>query len=215
MLIMNITIFVGCQKSEITPTPKSPSIPAPPPAASVQTESPFSTNAEGWNLNGDFRNGGFMPARYSPTGGVTDGYIYAEDNVDGGTWYFAAPTGYLGDKKNYYDCTIMFSLFQKSAIKHQYTKADIIIKNGDKWMSYALSKYPDTSWTYYKVKINDQSGWIKGDLESGMPASKSYIDSVLSNVTGFFIRGEFESGPDLGGLDYLYIYDEKKAAKLK
>ncbi|MBR9777779.1 MAG: hypothetical protein GYB55_23245 [Cytophagales bacterium] len=44
----------------------------------------------------------------------------------------------------------------------------------------------------------EAGGWLTADNRL---ASKIEIEEVLSNITLLRIRGEFESGPDTGGLD--------------
>ena len=162
--------------------------------------SQFKTDADGWTITGDAQ-GGFVAASYSPDGGVSDGYIFATDDVTGGTWYFSAPAAFLGNKNTYYGATLRFSLFQHSSRTNQYEWADLIFRNGNQQISFKLKKYPGKQWTDYTIKIDENNGWLKGDYDSNIQATKADIDFVLSNVTAFWIRGEYETGPDEGGLD--------------
>lgn len=166
----------------------------------------FQKDAAGWTITGDAQ-GGYTEASYSPDGGVKDGYIYADDDVAGGVWYFTAPSSYHGNKSEYYGATLKFSLFQESAMKKQFEKADIIFKNGSDEIYYLhdSNKYPGPDWTHYSVKISAGNGWFKGKYKSEVEASEADIKKVLSNVTEFHIRGEFETGPDNGGMDNIVI----------
>ncbi|MCX7546891.1 hypothetical protein OS188_02880 [Xanthomarina sp. F1114] len=168
--------------------------------------SQFQTDAQGWRITGDAQ-GGYVEASYSPDGGVNDGYIYADDDVAGGVWYFTAPDLYHGNKSVYYNATLSFSLFQTSAMDNQFENADIIFRNGSDQITYvhALTDYPTSEWTDYSLKISTESGWLKGDFDSGTPATEAEIKAILSNVTEFSIRGEFQSGPDTGGMDNIKI----------
>lgn len=169
-------------------------------------ESLFKDNAEGWKIVGDAQ-GGYEEASFSPDGGVISGYIYADDDVAGGVWYFAAPSSYQGNKLEYYGATLGFSLFQDSSMSDQFEREDIIFRNGDKQITYvhSVEDYPGLEWTSYSVKIGFGQNWLKGDYNSGELATEADIKEVLSNVTDFWIRGEFESGPDTGGLDKVII----------
>lgn len=164
----------------------------------------FAQDAAGWTIVGDAQ-GGYVVASYSEDGGVTDGYIYAKDDVLGGVWYFNAPDQYLGDKSEYYNATMKFSLFQESAMSRQFEKSDIIIDGGEKRISCQLPKFPGEEWEHYAIKINEEAGWVNGDFDSGSKATKSDIQAVLENVTSLQIRGEFETGPDTGGMDNFEI----------
>ncbi len=164
----------------------------------------FLTNAEGWTIVGDAQ-GGYVEASYSPDGGVTDGYIYADDDVTGGVWYFAAPDSYHGDKSNYYGKILSYSIFQKSDRSNQFASDDIIFANGANQIVYVIANYPDTTWTDYTVKLSEEGFWMNDSYNSGDTATEAEIKAVLSNVDKFWIRGEFESGPDSGGLDNVSI----------
>lgn len=164
----------------------------------------FSQDAAGWTIVGDAQ-GGYVVASYSEDGGVADGYIYAKDDVLGGVWYFNAPAEYLGDKSNYYGATMRFSLFQKSAMARQFESTDIIIESGDKRISYQLPHYPEEEWGDYAIVIDEESVWLNGNYNSNDKATKSDIEAVLANITGLRIRGEYETGPDTGGMDNFEI----------
>lgn len=169
-------------------------------------ENTFKDDAAGWVITGDAQ-GGYVAASYSPDGGVADGYIYAKDDVLGGVWYFTAPSSYHGDKSKYYNATLKFSLFQISSMQNQFVSTDIIFENGSKKISHQLPANPGKDWTNYSFKISTGGGWVNGDYKSTTPASEADIKAVLSNVTGFHIRGEFETGPDQGGIDNIEIIE--------
>ena len=169
-------------------------------------KSGFETNPEGWTITGDAQ-GEFSEASYADRAGVTDGYIFANDDVQGGVWYFTAPDSYLGNKSEFYGATLRFSLLQESRMSRQFESDDIIFKNGNDQITYVYDKkeYPDKEWTDYTVKISTDHGWFKGGYTSKVMATESDIKAVLSNITQFSIRGEFETGPDTGALDNVKI----------
>ena len=166
----------------------------------------FKNDASGWQIVGDAQ-GGYVEASYSPDGGVVDGYIFAKDDVTGGVWYFSAPNSYRGNKQVYSGATLSYSLYQDSGMINQFLAADIIFKSGEKSIYYQVANFPNATWTDYSVRINENSGWHYGEYSNGTEplATKEQILSVLSNVTDFWIRGEYESGPDEGGLDNVMI----------
>ena len=114
----------------------------------------FKTNEEGCTISGDAQ-GGYTEVSYSPGGVVTDGYIFANDDVTGGVWYYQAPSDYHGDKSNYYNKTLQISLFQHSGMSNQFEKRDIIFESGSKDIYCQLPSHPDTTWTNYKITINE------------------------------------------------------------
>lgn len=194
---LGLMLLVACDKDDDV---------EPPVSQDYITASQFQTNAEGWIITGDAQ-GGYTEASYSPDGGVQDGYIYADDDATGGVWYFTAPNSYHGDKNEYYGATLEFSLYQDSAMSNQFNYNDIIFRNGNDQITYVHnpSEYPTIDWKHYSVKIDVSGTWLKGAYNSGIEATEADIRAVLSNVTEFSIRGEFETGPDTGGMDNIII----------
>ena len=169
-------------------------------------KSDFATDTEGWTITGDAQ-GDFSEPSYAAEGGITDGYIFADDDVQGGVWYFTAPKTYNGNKSEFYGATLKFSLLQESRMSKQFLSDDIVIKNGNDQISYIYDKkdFPSKKWTNYSVKISAEQGWFKGGYTSNVQATETDIKAILSNITQFSIRGEFETGPDTGALDNVSI----------
>lgn len=186
--VLSLMLFTGCNSNDYI------------------IKSEFATNTEDWTITGDAQ-GDFSEASYAAEGGVTDGYIYADDDVQGGVWYFTAPDTYLGNKNEFYGATLKFSLLQDSKMSRQFVSDDIIFKNGNDQITYVHDKkdYPGKEWTDYSVKISADNGWFKGGYNSKVMATEADIKAILSNITQFSIRGEFETGPDTGALDNVII----------
>lgn len=192
-------LFIGCSSDDdeaITPDPPNEEV-------SIE-DSLFENDAEGWTIVGDAQ-GGYIEASYSEEGGVIEGYIYADDDVAGGVWYFSAPENYKGNKTGYYGATLNYSLFQNSDMSDQFESEDVIFKSDDKQIYYLIPEYPTSEWTPYSIDIKNNGNWYYGSLNNSTIATEAQIKDVLSNVTEFWIRGEFESGPDDGGLDKVEI----------
>ena len=182
---------------------------------SVQTSTPITTgpaivntgfenDAAGWKIVGDAQ-GGYIEPNYMKSGGVSNGYIYAKDDVAGGVWYFAAPSSYLGNKSNYFGTTLRYSLFQRiTGSANPFENKDVIFKSGDRMIYFQMNKteHPRSAWTHYAVQIKANSGWKN---QNGNIATEAEMRNVLSNVTEFWIRGEFQTGADEGGLDNVRI----------
>jgi len=180
----------GCENcEEIEPTP-------------AIVEAGFENDADGWTIVGDAQGGSNLEASYSPFDGLDNsGYIFAQDNVAGGVWYFSAPQKLLGDLSRYFEGSMTFWLIQESNRSNQFEDEDIILEGNGNRIYYKYespTEFPDTTWTRYSVKLDETANWFK---ESGEAASNADITNVLSNVTNLYIRGEFEGGPDTGGLD--------------
>ncbi len=198
IILTALFLFVACSSDDdsSTPAPNEPIV-----------SSFFENDAEGWKIVGDAQ-GGYVEPSYSPDGGVIGGYIYADDDVAGGVWFFSAPSSYKGNKLDYYGATLEFNLFQDSNMSNQFEFDDILFRNGDLQITYLhdQSNYPTGEWTPYSIPIKSGSGWLLGDYQSSEIATEEDIKEVLSNVTEFWIRGEFESGRDSGGLDKVIIH---------
>ena len=169
--------------------------------------SDFIENADGWTITGDAQGGSNIEASYSPFEGLDNsGYIYADDDVAGGVWYFVAPDKFMGDQSEFVGGKLSFYLIQKSALSDQFKSKDVIIEGGNNQeIYYYHESYPDTTWTHYEISLNTSAGWMNS---SNTDASASEIQSVLSNVQRLWIRGEFETGPDTGGMDKFQFIKE-------
>ena len=163
----------------------------------------FEDDAEGWTIAGDAQGGSSVVASYSPFEGLDDsGYIYAEDDVTGGTWYFVAPSKFEGDQSEFFGGFLSYWLIQYSNLSDQFDNKDIIIKGAGTEIHYRYNSYPGLEWTEYVVNLSATAGWKN---EAGDPASSEEIQAVLGDVEAIWIRGEFETGSDTGGLDQFEI----------
>lgn len=164
----------------------------------------FDKNSENWTIKGDAQGGAIDPT-YSAEDGLADGYIHAKDDAAGGVWYFSAPEKYLGNKKKFYGRTLSYALFQKPKKNSQFDSADIILTNGENEIFYLVGDNPDTTWTHYEVKITADNDWFYGKYKDKEVATEEQIKMVLSNLEKLWIRGEYRSGADWGGLDEVII----------
>lgn len=84
----------------------------------------------------------------------------------------------------------------------QFDCVDVIFKSKDKELFYLYSsenEYSEEEWTSYSVKIGANEGWYTGTYKERYDGStKDYqaadeqeIKEILSNITDFWIRGEF------------------------
>ncbi len=162
----------------------------------------FEQNDEGWTVVGDAQEGSAKP-NYESTSGNPGGYIWADDNVTGGVWYWSAPKKFLGNRISSYNQKLTFSLKQ-SSVNNQFDSDDIILLSNDKKIVFNTSNNPDTSWTDYTVPLNEEV-WKYSSSDKKSVSQKDFTE-ILSNLTGIHIRGEYVVGKDNGGIDNVVLF---------
>lgn len=175
--------------------------------AGADVVSTFDNDDEGWTVSGDAQDGSVTPD-YHSTGGNPDGYISADDDVAGGTWYFDAPAKFLGNQAGAFGNTLSYDLRQ-SATSSPFNNEEIILAGNGTTLIYNHA-HPGTDWTSFSVTLNDSAGWTIG-TGGGAAATDSDIQNVLSDVTALRIRGEYRSGADTGSLDNVVLVPEPAA----
>ncbi|MEN6371319.1 MAG: laminin B domain-containing protein [Armatimonadota bacterium] len=161
----------------------------------VLASSTFDSDREGWKITGDAQQGSSDP-NWAATGGNTGGFVYATDDVQGGVWYWSAPSKFLGNKSAAYGCTLDFDLIQ-TPIDSQFEADDIVITGSGVTMVFNTSYNPKATWTHYSVNLAQGAGWTV----NGAAATSSNINTVLSSISSIRIRGEYRTGSDTGSLD--------------
>ncbi len=186
LLAMLPLAIVGCSEEENEPV------------ADV-IPSAFDNDADGWTIVGDAQGGSNLEASYSPFKGLDDsGYIYADDDVAGGVWYFSAPSKYLGNRSAFLGGELSFWLIQDSRMNNQFEARDVVIGGNGTEISLRFESFPALTWTKYSIKLDASEGWLN---ESDQAATSAELTAVLGNMTSLLIRGEYQTGPDTGGLD--------------
>lgn len=163
-------------------------------------ESTFDEDAEGWTITGDAQSGSVEPT-HNDAGGNPGGYLSARDDVTGGVWYWNASDRYLGDKSDFYGGTLSFDLNQ-SATDSQFDARDVVLVGNGTAIHYRFDSNPGTNWTGYEVPMTE-SGWNVS--ESGDPVTEEQFEAVLANLEALWIRGEYRTGGDVGGLDTVVL----------
>jgi len=74
------------------------------------------------------------------------------------------------------------------------------LSGGGLTLLFKIAKNPGTTWTGYKVALNELAGWRKGSL-SGLPPTQAEMLSVLAGLTEVRIRGAYSALHATGGLD--------------
>jgi len=179
-------------------------------AEETSNSSEFLTGVDGWTIEGDAEGGTGVIPNFSEINGVgNSGYIYAKDDVAGGVWYFVAPSKYHGDKTIFFDGKVEFYLIQDSSMQDQFFADDLLIEGvaGER-IALRFDSYPKENWTKYQFFLSSKSQWRD---ESDNIASNNKIKRVLSSVSKIMIRGEFEDGPDTGGLDGFQLIEDNSS----
>jgi hypothetical protein len=166
--------------------------------------SDFSISVSGWQVvsfNDISANNFSIVGTYAPTyfasGGDPGGYIYSTD-PDGGDFTFSAPAAFLGNKSAAFGSTLTYSLNDTSSVN--YNTTDVILMGGGVTLLWQQSPtlVPGPSFTTVTVPLAPTADW---HLVGGSLASAGDFTTVLGNLTGIYIRGEYAFGPDSTGLD--------------
>jgi hypothetical protein len=173
-------------------------------------ESHFTSDAEGWtqvNLGSDFRYLDDLTYDGDCTPHWQQGAFRCCD-PDAGAWMFSAPAKFLGNLAAALDGSIAYSLFWTG--EGVYDPAPylphILLTSNNKGIVFTFPSEPMIGvWTTNTVPLNETAGWRWVDDETPMEdlplATREQIASVLSGVTGLWIRGEFITGNDNCWLD--------------
>lgn len=177
--------------------------------------STFDTDADGWTavtLNGSTVSAP-VGVTWNSTGGNPDGFISRSD-FGSGTWYFNAPVQFLGDKLAAYDGRLNFD-FKYTGSGSVFNAGDVRL-TGVNGLVLVLDMPPPLSagvWTPMSALLNESAGWRIGSL-TGALATQEQMLSVLANIAGLHIRGEFISGSDSGRLDNVALESVPEPAAL-
>jgi len=162
----------------------------------------------GWLVVGDAQGESKLPA-IQKSGGNPGGYMEAVDDAVGGVWYWAAPESFRktvsgrwssGDGRS--RASLTFDLKQ-SAVDSSFEDEDVILSDGTLSLFFKHDRAPETGWTSYQIPLAVSSGWI--NEETGEAASEEEMEKVLGKLEKLWIRGEFRTGPDTGGIDNVVI----------
>lgn len=163
----------------------------------------FENGSEGWTSIGDIIGG----VEYVPDGGNPGNGLRVNDETTGGVWYWVAPQKFLGDQSEAYEHDLKFDLRQViSGGANQFGAEDVILEGAGTKLVFTLNSKPatDGTWTSYTISLVASNGW-KVDSSAGAGATEAQLQNVLSNLTSLRIRGEYQTGPDVGYLDNVIL----------
>ena len=154
----------------------------------------FSTSAQGWLIAGD--TGDVLPI-FAPVGGHPGGYISNVDEAVGETWYYRAPGSALRQLSAAEHGVLKYDL-EQSETDAGFPDDDVVIVGPAGRLSYRFDHAPGTTWTTFTVPLSASAGWR---WNWNQPATEDQIHRVLAAPARLEIRGEYRTGPDVGGLD--------------
>ena len=97
--------------------------------------------------------------------------------------------------------TLSYDL-EQSADEPGFLDDDVVIVGPAGRLSYRFRSSPGPDWKTFSVRLSASAGWR---WNWSMPATQEQIRRVLDNPTSLEIRGEYYTGPDVGGLDNVVL----------
>jgi len=180
-------------------------------AQAAPTEN-FDTGTDGWQIanfvsgTADFSNPGILSADFQPAGGADGGGYISKLDPDDGSFFFQANSSFLGNLSALYGGVLNYSV--KDSFPAGFAQwrgdPDVVLVSGTQSIVFQHADNPGSDWTPYSTVLSE-TGWLNGNL-SGTAVSKAEFQSFLSNVTAFYIRGEYIAGTvETVGLDGVSI----------
>lgn len=172
----------------------------------------FSSDAAGWNITDLGGMGSYttiistLSPTYNATGGASGGYISGTD-PSSNSFYFNAPTAFLGNLTSYVGGTFSFDTFYtpNAAASDWRDDPDVVLISGSKVLVWQAANNPGASWTHVSTSLAVGQGWKVGSL-TGVAATSADFASVLGNVQAVRIRGEYVNGiVETTGLDNVVL----------
>ena len=161
-------------------------------AAQADLLSTFDAGTDGWTAvdpTGDYT------ASWSSLGGNPGGFLEGNEfNALGGTGYFIAPSGWLGNLSVYAGGTFSYDIKVISGTSYFGGDPDIVISGPGGTVSYLANINPVGN------------GWVSISVPlTGAYFTGGNLAAILPNVTSIRIRGELIDGPEVEGVDNIRI----------
>ena len=161
----------------------------------------FAENDDGW-----LTKNSVMDFEWLSSGGSPNGFIQAKDQSGEDLWFFSAPAKFLGNKAAAYGGTLSFDLRVISfsaPLQGSYADVQLIAVDGTQ-LSYAGQFNPGTNWGSFSVGLLSDGLWTVGST-TGPAVTEEQMVSVLSNLNGLRIRGDFRQAGEATGLDSVLL----------
>lgn len=177
------------------------------------TESRFDSDAQGWTIV-DWDSAtlssivGSYPAAWNVSGGNPGGYISATD--PSGQWFwFSAPSAFLGDRSSVFGGRLVFDL----SVDISDGDTTVVMLTGAGKRLYFDGRSPLPSFTSYSVPLTP-AGWRLNDWQTGVTPTSAELQSVLGNLDGVYISGDWHNGIESAGLDNVQLVPEPNISAL-
>ncbi|MBO6513087.1 MAG: hypothetical protein JJ974_03885 [Phycisphaerales bacterium] len=167
----------------------------------------FETDSQGWSIAND--GTGFTWDDTIGNNGL--GAIRARDQVGGNIWLYSAPTEDLGNLSGLYGNTISYDILGITGSHDNLgggERADIILTGAGMSIGFNAGTQPvNGQWTSASALVSVVAeNWrfidsFSDATLSGEYANESEIQSILADLTGLYIRGEYTNGGDATALD--------------
>lgn len=185
-------------------------------AANAELMYTFDSDAQGWGSINDTSSFTWQETLGNP-GGAVEGV----DQVSGDIWYFSAPAMDLGDLSGAYGETLMYDILGTRGNQTSIgAVADVMLVGGGLEIGVNFGVQPTTSgWTSWSVVVDESADWrmVSNILDGGLSATQATaadIQSVLADLDGLYIRGEYTNGSDSAALDNVSLVPAPGAAGL-
>ncbi|MEM1185767.1 MAG: laminin B domain-containing protein [Planctomycetota bacterium] len=165
----------------------------------AQPMSTFGTDAEDWRAIDDAN--AIRSTQWVAAGGSPGGYI-ERDDFGSGSYFFLAPSAFLGDLSSFVGGQLQFALRSVGDADLSTQTDDIVIigSAGRINLDVPTSRNPGPSWTSFSIGLSDMEPWVYDGPLSNL-SQNELIGAVLTDVTELRIRGDWREGPDTGSLD--------------
>jgi hypothetical protein len=155
-------------------------------------QSTFDTDTDGWSTINDAKD-----FRHIATGGNPGGHVAATDKASGSTYFFVAPSKFLGDRTRSYGSTLSYDVKTSAAVS--VGSDDVVLISGSITITLRFPTGPGTSWTNFNTTLSEDAGWIN-NATGDAPTQEVFLQ-MMANITTLRIRGEYVNGGDIGYLD--------------
>jgi len=158
---------------------------------------------DGWTFEAD----GINLVRVA-SGGNPGGFLQVSDQGTGEVIFFDAPGKFLANQSAAYGGTLSYNLQQSVGDRQSVGSIPEVFLTGDGiTLQYDLpnSQNPAVTpnWSAYTFLLLAAAGWT--DANTGLPATESQMQIVLSNLSALQIRAEYSSARDVDGLDNVVL----------
>lgn len=164
----------------------------------------FDGGAAGWAVAGDAQKDLGEPV-LRREGGAPGAHLEAVDDTVGGVWYWVAPEAFLqvfaSIAKRRPQAKLVFDL-KVSDASAPFDDSDVILTGAGHELEFDTAENPGLEWTSYEVPLNGD-GWRHKN--EGRPATHDELRAAIEGLESLWIRGEFQTGPDVGWIDNVGI----------